>query len=355
MNNSTFAESWLVKCKQNNETWYSVYLSQLYRRFNTLASLCGRASWCESRPFGNHEDVISNDMTLSLSYISFFKQYAERSCSGAVGGTPLSPMEIDDSRAGDADAASMASIESSSDDADTIEDAVETVDIIDGPITQEHINQARLCNVINTVCADVLRDVLLSQFTNIHKSLLKSRTTIAGMHRIGQEQFQLIFPDPHCRYTGTVDQFDITLLYTLIRNISSCPAPVTGWGKPPTDQPRDVSLSANVERIRLLRNKVSGHSVDGKLDDQACEDYFGEIGELLNDVEAELGDKGYKGALKERQTQIITPKEAKVLRAQFESYRHQLKGIYNISFPKACFTLIVRLFVHAFFAAGDRT
>ena len=257
-------------------------------------------------------------------------------------------MEIDNSRAGNADSASLASIKSSSDDADTIENAVETVDITAGPITQEHINQARLCNVINTVCADVLRDILLSQFTNFYKSLLKSQTTIARMPRIGQAQLQLIFPDPHCRYTGTVDQFDITLLYALIRNISPCPAPVTGWGKPPTDQPRDVSLSANVERIRLLRNKVSGHSVDGKLDDQACEDYFGEIGELLNDVEAVLGDKGYKGALKERQTQIITPKEAKVLRAQFESYRNQLKGIYNISFPKACFTLIVRLFVHTF-------
>ena len=254
---------------------------------------------------------------------------------GAVGGVPLSPMQIDDSHADDADSASLASIESSSDDADTKEDAVETVDIVAGPITQEHINQARLCNVIVTLCADVLRDILLSQvpggFTNIYSALLGSRTTLAAVKQIGQEQLKQIFPDPRSRYTGTVDQFDITLLYALIRSISSCPAPITGWGKPSIDQPRDVSLSANVERIRLLRNKVSGHSVDGKLDDQACEDYFGEIGQILNDVEAILGDKGYKDALDERRKQIITTKEAKVLRNQFESHQHQLKGMFIIS------------------------
>ena len=245
--------------------------------------------------------------------------------NGAVGGTPISPMKIDDSCAGDADSASLASIESSSDDADMIEDAVEPVDIAAGPITQEHINQARLCNVIVTLCADVLRDILLSQvpggFTNIYKTLLGSRTTIVAMKQIGQEQLNRIFPDPRFRYTGTVDQFDITLLYALIRSISSCPAPISGWGRQPTDQPRDVSLSANVERIRLLRNNVSGHSVDGKLDDQACEDYFRDIGQILNDVEAVLGDKGYKDALEARRKQIITPQEAKI-------NKHQLIGMY---------------------------
>ena len=224
----------------------------------------------------------------------------------------------------------MDSIESGSDDAEALEDVDETDVIATGPITQEHMNQARLCNVIVTVCANVLRDILLSQvpigYTSIYKALLGRKTMINQMRQIGAEQFKLIFPDPRFRYTGTVDQFDITLLYSLIRNISSCPAPATGWGKQPTDNPRDVTLSANVERVRLIRNRVSGHSVDGQLDEKACQDYFGEIGQILDDVEAVLGDQGYKAALDERRKQVITQHEAKVLRKQLQPLHHQLKG-----------------------------
>ena len=273
---------------------------------------------------------------MSIDSASLDTEISGENMIGAVGGVPLTPVVIDDSGVNDADSVSLASIESGPDDVDMTEDDDETVDIGAGPITQEHINQARLCNVIVTVGADVLRDILLSQvqipYTNIYSTLLGNRATIAAMRQIGQEQFKLIFPDPHFRYTGTVDQFDITLLYALIRNISSCPAPITGWGRPPTDHPRDTSLSANVERVRLIRNKVSGHSVDGKLDDQACEDYFGEIGEILDDVEAVLGDNGYKDALEERRKQIITPKEAKALRGRFESYQQKLKGTCTLLF-----------------------
>ena len=290
---------------------------------------------------------------MSIDRASLDSEISGENMIGAGGGVPLAPVAIDDSGVNDADSGSLAAIESGPDDADMTEDDDDfvgavggdttidqdgAVDIVTGPITQEHINQARLCNVIVTVCADVLRDILLSQvripYTNIYSTLLGSRATIATMRQIGQEQFKLIFPDPHFRYTGTVDQFDITLLYALIRNISSCPPPITGWGRPPTDHPRDVSLSANVERVRLIRNKVSGHSVDGKLDDQACEDYFGEISEILDDVETVLGDKGYKDALEQRQKQIITPQEAKTLRGQFESYQQQLKGTCTLFFEQ---------------------
>ena len=275
---------------------------------------------------------------MSIDSASLDSEISGENMIGADGGVPLAPVAIDDSGVNDADSDSVGAVGGVPLDPDTIIDQDGAVDIVTGPITQEHINQARLCNVIVTVCADVLRDILLSQvripYTNIYSTLLGSRATIAAMRQIGQEQFKLIFPDPHFRFTGTVDQFDITLLYALIRNISSCPPPITGWGRPPTDHPRDVSLSANVERVRLIRNKVSGHSVDGKLDDQASEDYFGEISEILDDVETVLGDKGYKDALEQRRKQIITPQEAKALRGQFESYQQQLKGTCTLLFEQ---------------------
>ena len=249
-------------------------------------------------------------------------------CLGAIGGTD--PWGIDDSTDGDGDDGAVSFIDNASEDDDSAEDQEYNEDIDIGPFTQEHMNYARLCNVIVTLGADALRDVLVTQvpvqYTDIYRALLGNIAAIRGMRQIGREQFQLIFQDPQFRYTGTADQFDITLLYILIRNISSCPAPATGWGKPPDDLPRDVTLGASVERIRLMRNKVSGHSADGKLVDQAYEDHMDEIKQILDDIEVVLGDRGYKDAFEKRRKQIITTQEAQALRKKFENYQQHLKG-----------------------------
>ena len=46
---------------------------------------------------------------------------------------------------------------------------------------------------------------------------------------------------------------DISLLYTLLRNITSIQPHSKGWGNDP--DPTDRSVSANIERIRLTRNQ----------------------------------------------------------------------------------------------------
>ena len=205
------------------------------------------------------------------------------------------------------------------------------------PIKQEHINHARVCNALVSVCADAVREVLLSQvpagYHNIYDAISANKQKLTGMKQLRQEQPALIFPDPRNRYTGTVDQFDITLLYALIRSISSVPSPVKGWGNPPDDNPRDTSLSANVERIRLCRNKISGHSADGKLDDQCFNDYWEEIREMIDDIETTIGDKGLKDALERRRQQVITPQAARVLQIKFRNYQAQLQGLFVFTLP----------------------
>jgi hypothetical protein len=52
---------------------------------------------------------------------------------------------------------------------------------------------------------------------------------------------------------------DISLLYILLRNITSIPPHNNGWGFDP--DPNDRSLSANIERVRIIRNRC-GHSTD---------------------------------------------------------------------------------------------
>ena len=205
------------------------------------------------------------------------------------------------------------------------------------PIKQEHINHARVCNALVSVCADAVREVLLSQvpagYHNIYDAISANKQKLTGMKHLRQEQLALIFPDPRNRYTGTVDQFDITLLYALIRSISSVPSQVKGWGNPPDDNPRDTGLGANVERIRLCRNKISGHSADGKLDDQCFNDYWEEIREMIDDIETTIGDKGFKDALERRRQQVITPQAARVLQIKFRNYQAQLQGLFVFTLP----------------------
>ena len=203
------------------------------------------------------------------------------------------------------------------------------------PITQDHINYARLCNALLSVCTDALRGVLLSQvptgYRNIYEAIRAKEKLLAGTKKkkglLRGEQKDLVFPDSG--NIGNVDQFDISLLFILIRNTSSVRPPVTGWNDPPNDNPRDRSLGASLQRIRLCRNETVGHSKDGKLDDQCFEEYWKKIGEMLDDIESVIGDKGFRKDLEQRKKQVITQKEANKLKKQFQNYQLQLQGLYH--------------------------
>ncbi|KAL3889678.1 hypothetical protein ACJMK2_002007, partial [Sinanodonta woodiana] len=186
----------------------------------------------------------------------------------------------------------------------------------DAPIKQENMNHTRLCVALVTVCGNALRDILRTNFPvpyqDIYQVILanKVKLTKGRGHLLNRDQSQLVFPDPLGQTTGTVDQFDLSLLYTLIRNISTVTAPITGWGTDPLDQPRDCCLGASVERIRLYRNQISGHSLDGKISQQDLEDYWNKFDAVLHDIEAVMGGKVYTQQFEKQKRQVISICEA---------------------------------------------
>ncbi|KAL3887654.1 hypothetical protein ACJMK2_000050, partial [Sinanodonta woodiana] len=201
-------------------------------------------------------------------------------------------------------------------------------DDVDAPITQEHINHARLCNALTTVCSNALREILLTNVPPPHTDIYKAILAIEAMlkKQLNKDQVKLVFPDPQGLYTGKVEEFDTSLLYTMIRNVSSVPAPSNGWGKPPNDNPRDTTLGASVERIRIYRNHISGHSVDGKISQPDFEDYWAEIDEVLHEIEIVIGNHDYLEDLEKRKNQVITPHEARELQKTFQEYKKQTEG-----------------------------
>ncbi|KAL3889758.1 hypothetical protein ACJMK2_002086, partial [Sinanodonta woodiana] len=174
----------------------------------------------------------------------------------------------------------------------------------DAPITHEHMNHARLCVAIQSVFGKALRDILVAnfpaQYQDIYQAILSKQGILTGKQRkplLNQDQCKLVFPDPQGKTTGTVDQFDLSLLYTLIRNVSTVTAPITGWGTDPLDQPRDCSIGASVERIRLYRNYITGHSPDGKIDQNDFEDYWMKFEAVIHDIQSVVGGKVYSEEL----------------------------------------------------------
>lgn len=60
-------------------------------------------------------------------------------------------------------------------------------------------------------------------------------------------------------------KFDVTLLYTLIRNLCPLLRPTQGWGNEP--QPKDTQLGDDIERLRLFRNNYYAHAVSKAISD----------------------------------------------------------------------------------------
>ncbi|KAL3888112.1 hypothetical protein ACJMK2_000492 [Sinanodonta woodiana] len=194
----------------------------------------------------------------------------------------------------------------------------------DAPISPEHMNHARLYVALVTVCTNALRDILLTHvpepYTNIYQAIRaqKADLTKKTPTRRGQwqnalllpDQCQVVFPDPFGRYVACVDQFDITLLYILIRNVSTVPTSLMDWGMDPIEEPdRDKCLGASVERIRLYRNQI-GHSMDGKMSQEKFDDYWNKIDAVLEDIEQALGIQGYRAQLEKQRRQVISVYEA---------------------------------------------
>ncbi|XP_062584082.1 uncharacterized protein LOC134245848 [Saccostrea cucullata] len=117
--------------------------------------------------------------------------------------------------------------------------------------TEETTNACRACRLLLGPCTDQLRDVLLhhvppSTFPHVIKQ------KISYLPRLTTPQMNLILPRGSS-YTGTYCDFDISLLYILLRNICGIPPHSKGWGNSP--DLTDKSLSANIERIRIARNQ----------------------------------------------------------------------------------------------------
>ena len=150
--------------------------------------------------------------------------------------------------------------------------------------SQAKANYFRICQLLIDKGSEALRRVLqtkinitpppstLGSLLNAHKkSLLKIRYSV-----INATQWKLLFPP-----SGSPDSnnFDITLLTILLRNICGLPSPTAGWNVMPSAS--DTSISAEILRIKMIRNEVYGHISSAQLDDTEFETLWQQISQPL--------------------------------------------------------------------------
>jgi hypothetical protein len=141
-------------------------------------------------------------------------------------------------------------------------------------------NFSRVCQLLIDKGGDALRAALhakhppstLAADLNSHKKTLQRiRYSV-----IKDPQWQLLFPT-----SGVADSnnFDITLLTILLRNICGMSPPATGWNHIPPAS--DTSKSADIVRIKLYRNDVYGHIPSAQYDNVKFETLWQEISKPL--------------------------------------------------------------------------
>ena len=139
------------------------------------------------------------------------------------------------------------------------------------PSSKQTTNYARLCRLLIDGGTKALRytfDKFHSPVNlfNVLKAGSPEHATLQSIRRkkiINATLWGKLYPSPPSSVTS--EDFDITLLMVLLRNICGLTAPVTGWDSLPPAS--DTSFEANIARVKYYRNSVSGHASQASVDD----------------------------------------------------------------------------------------
>ena len=176
-------------------------------------------------------------------------------------------------------------------------------------LTKPAENFCRLCQLIMTVCSDLFRDILSHhiQPANLRRELDNNKNALLRALKIPDHK-TLLFRQSGGQSLSAKDM-DLTLLYTLLRNICGIPPHQKGWGKTPNTG--DITLAACIERIREQKNAIASHSNIGEIDDIRFQDIWMKLQTDIVNIEKELiGGNMYERAVKVLFSCELTPAKA---------------------------------------------
>ena len=193
-------------------------------------------------------------------------------------------------------------------------------------INQGRTNYARLGLVVVDIFQNILREIMRSniapEILSMHIERQRKNNPSVFNRMTHQESVSL-----NTLTNKTYDDIDFTTLYKLMRSFLLLAEPTQGWGKQPTNA--DVTISDDVERLRIMRNKIV-HRIKADIDLIEMSDYFSNIVNITQRIDTNLGklpDQGFAREVLNFQTRCMDPEME-------QKYHQALKDIEDIEGSK---------------------
>lgn len=150
---------------------------------------------------------------------------------------------------------------------------------------------------ISIACVDFLKlplkDILSNQIkpADLYNRIDSSQTNKRDYLRKEQENICFIPPPGQPDY----NDFDVTLLYTLIRNLCSASLnptslnPTRGWGKVPDSS--HMQIGDDIERLRLMRNKFA-HANSAGIPDAEFQALWNDLKSVIQRIQTFMNSMG---------------------------------------------------------------
>jgi len=143
--------------------------------------------------------------------------------------------------------------------------------------------------------------------------------------RLTRPEWNALYPSPGVY--GKSTDFDITLIFRLLRTICNLTPPPgrRGWDDLPNDS--DHSLEAELVRIKYYRNEVYAHSKTMEITDSEFNDLWGKISKALIRIAAAISHEKkdeWKKSIDDFLVNALTPEEERYIEELDRWYKQDM-------------------------------
>lgn len=152
------------------------------------------------------------------------------------------------------------------------------------------IKETENFNCVKIASVDIIKrplaDILFSQITpaNLFHEINKHSTLLSGKNKLRRNQLNICYLHPPTLPDYGI--FDVTLLYTLIRNLCPSLKPTQGWGIDPKSA--DIQIGDDVERLRHFRNNYYAHANSSKISNTEFGGIWRNLKSVINRIQSSI-------------------------------------------------------------------
>ena len=143
--------------------------------------------------------------------------------------------------------------------------------------------------------------------------------------KLSKPLWDCLYPSPGVY--GKSQDFDVTLLFRLLRTLFTLIPPATGWDELPASE--DHSLEADLARIKYYRNSIYGHaSQNMEMSDAEFSSLWNEISEALVRIAGHISPEKkteWQKAIKKFLTDPLTEEDGRNVEELLTWYRNDME------------------------------